>query len=202
MSSTDQTARSNPTRSRILAATLKLLGGGAPGAVRMSDIAKAAGISRQALYLHYPSRAELLVAAARHLDEVNGIDTLLAPSRAAATGRDRLDAWVAAWGGYIPKVHGTARALMAMASTDPEAAAAWDDRRAAILHGCRAATDALARDGDLHPDLTAGEAADLLFSLVSIRSWEELCLNAGWPQDRYVEAMQAGAARLLAKPAA
>jgi AcrR family transcriptional regulator len=35
----------------------------------MSDIAKAAGLSRQAVYLHFPNRAELLISATKHLDE-------------------------------------------------------------------------------------------------------------------------------------
>ena len=59
----------NPTRERILDSTLQLLESGGGSKVRMSDIARQAGVSRQAVYLHYPSRAELLVAATRHLDE-------------------------------------------------------------------------------------------------------------------------------------
>ncbi|NNF92209.1 MAG: helix-turn-helix transcriptional regulator, partial [Boseongicola sp.] len=93
----------NPTRSRILNATWNLLENGGGNAVRMSDIAKAAKISRQALYLHFPNRADLLIATARHLDEVHEVDRMLAASR-AATGPDRLDEWIEAWGGYIPRV--------------------------------------------------------------------------------------------------
>ena len=51
----------NSTKFRILEATRKLLESGDKN-VRMSDIAKAVGISRQALYLHYPNRADLLIA--------------------------------------------------------------------------------------------------------------------------------------------
>jgi hypothetical protein len=49
----------------------------------MSDIAEATGISRQAAYLHFASRTELLVAVTPHLDEVLDVDRRLAPSRAA-----------------------------------------------------------------------------------------------------------------------
>ena len=57
----------NPdTRTRALKAAWKLLEEGG-SSVRMADIAKAAGISRQAVYLHFPTRAELLVAVTRHL---------------------------------------------------------------------------------------------------------------------------------------
>ena len=137
-------SRKNPnTRTRILDAAWTLLESGAARGVRMSDIAKAAGISRQALYLHFPSRAELLVATTRHVDEVKDVDARLAESR-AATGPARLDAFIAAWGGYIPEVQGVLRALAAVMETDAEARAAYDDRMAAVRHGCAAAVAALA----------------------------------------------------------
>jgi AcrR family transcriptional regulator len=50
------------TRIRILNSAWKLLVGSHASAVRMSDIAKQTGISRQAVYLHFPTRAELLIA--------------------------------------------------------------------------------------------------------------------------------------------
>ena len=77
---------SSDTRSRILEAAWKLLEDGAGGEVRMSDIAKKTGISRQAVYLHFPSRADLLIAVTRYIDEANEIDARLAASRSAATG--------------------------------------------------------------------------------------------------------------------
>ncbi|MBT8424273.1 MAG: TetR/AcrR family transcriptional regulator [Silicimonas sp.] len=186
----------NPTRSRILNATWNLLENGGGNAVRMSDIAKAAKISRQALYLHFPNRAELLIATARHLDEVHEVDRMLAASR-AATGPDRLDAWIEAWGGYIPRVFGMAKALMAMMDSDTEAAAAWQDRMDAVRDGCRAAVQALVESGDLRPGLTADEATDLLSALLSVRTWEQLRHDRGWTQERYIEVIGATARRSL-----
>ena len=105
-------SKKNPTRDRILKTTWELLEDGGASAVRMSDIAKAAKISRQALYLHFPNRAELLVATTRYLDEVYDIEGKLAASRAAPTGRARLHEWVVVWGNYIPKIYGIAKALI------------------------------------------------------------------------------------------
>lgn len=187
----------NPTRPRILEATLKLLQKGEASAVRMSDIAKAAKISRQALYLHYPNRAELLVAAARHLDVLHDMEGRLADSRAAASGRTRLALWVEAWGGYIPLMYGTGKAIMAMVDSDEAARAAWEDRMEAVRHGAAAAVRDLARDGDLAPWLSEDEATDLLFNLQSVRGWEQLVIEFGWPQDRYIEVIKESAARLL-----
>ena len=68
------------TRERILNAAWKLLEADKAASVRMGDIAKEAGISRQALYLHFSTRAELLVATARYLDDVKNVDQRLAAS--------------------------------------------------------------------------------------------------------------------------
>lgn len=178
------------TKTRILDTTWKLLESG-ENQVRMSDIAKAVGISRQALYLHYPNRAELLVATTRHVDSVKDVDARLAPSRSATSGRDRLRAYIEAWGSYIPEIHGISVALRAMRHTDAEAAGAWDDRMAAMHHGCAAAIAAIQADGLLNPDLSEEAATDLLWTLLSVENWESLVRNSGWSQAEYLARMTA-----------
>ena len=187
----------NPTRTRILKASWKLLEEGGGADVRMSDIAKAAGISRQALYLHFPTRAELLVETTRYLDEFYDIQGQLAATRAAVTGRDRLREWVAVWGDYIPKVYGISKALLAMKDSDAEVAAAWQDRMQAVREGCAAAVAALRRDAILSPDLSETQATDLLWTLLSVRTWEHLRQECGWSQESYLAEMQRAATRLL-----
>lgn len=190
----------NPTRRKILDAAWTLLEQGG-SQVRLSDIAKAAGISRQALYLHFPSRADLLVAVTLHLDAVKKVEERLAESRAAATGEARLAAFIAAWGSYIPEISGVARALMALAESDAEAAAAWEGRLAAVRHGCAAAVEALLRDGRLTAELEPAQATDLLAGLLSVPMWQHLCQGCGWSQAAYIAEMQRLAARaLLADP--
>lgn len=188
----------NPhTREKILMAAWKLLEA-APGAgVRMSDIARQAGISRQAVYLHFPTRAELLIATTRYLDEVRNVDERLAESRAASRGVERLDAFIEAWGNYIPEIYGVARALLAMKDTDEAAAAAWTDRMQAVRHGCLAAVRALKEDGALSPGWSTKRATDILWAMLSVRQWELLTRDCGWSQERYVETMKALARRVL-----
>ncbi len=178
------------TRVRILDSAWKLLVGGQASAVRMSDIAKQTGISRQAVYLHFPTRAELLIATTRYIDEVKDIDERLASSRNAATGVKRLEAFVEAWGNYIPEVYGVASALIAMQASDEEAGAAWADRMNAVRHGCESAVRALDRDGDLTRSLSLAEATDLLWSQLSVEHWDHLRHRCGWTQARYVEVLQ------------
>lgn len=84
------------TRTRILEATRDLLDSTPGTAARMSDIASRAGLSRQALYLHFPNRTELFIATTRHQDAQFDIDRHLASSRVATTGQGRLAAFVSA----------------------------------------------------------------------------------------------------------
>ncbi|MEM9750438.1 MAG: TetR/AcrR family transcriptional regulator [Pseudomonadota bacterium] len=179
------------TRETILNAAWRLLEAAPGREVRMSDIAAEAGVSRQAVYGHFPTRADLLTATARYLDEVKNVDARLAASRNAARGVDRLAAFVEAWGDYIPEIYGVGRAFMAMYDSDSEAAAAWDDRMQAVRHGCQAAVDALKRDGDLTPDYSARQATDVLWTLLSVENWERLRNDCGWSQKRYLETMKA-----------
>ena len=153
--------------------------------VRMTDIAKAVGISRQALYLHFPTRAELLIATTRHIDSVKNVDARLAESRAATSGRKRLASFIKAWGGYIPEIHGLSVALRSMRDNDAEAEAAWNDRMRAVRHGCAAAVAALAADKILRPDLNEEVATNLLWTLLSVENWERLVRDCGWSQEEY-----------------
>lgn len=192
-------SEANPTREKILRACWELLEGG-DTKVRMSDIAKTAGVSRQAVYLHFPSRADLLIATTRFIDEVEKVDDRLARSRAATTGRERLEAYIEAWGGYIPRIYGVGRAMMAMMDGDEEAHAAWNGRMMAMRHGCEAAINALARDGDLAPGLEPDSATDSLWTLLSVRNWEHLVQERGWSQGAYIAEVKRIARAAFVRP--
>lgn len=162
----------------------------------MSDIAKKAGVSRQAVYLHFPSRAELLVETTRYLDVVYKIQDQLHASRNAKTGEERLEAWIEVWGNYIPKIYGVGRALMNMAD-DAEAQAAWDDRMNAVRSGCVAAIADISRDGRLNPAFGEQIASDLLWTLLSVRIWEQLTKKCGWTQKAYIDHVKQAARAML-----
>ncbi len=188
----------NPeTRTRILQATLDLLEASQGHGVRMADIAKQAGLSRQAVYLHFANRAELLIATTHHLDALKGSDERLIPSRTARTGTERLDSFIEAWGNYIPEIYGVAKALLAMRDTDQAATQAWDKRMQDMREGCEAAIMALDRDNMLSPDHSPDQATDILWTLLSVRNWEQLTIDCGWPQDAYIENLISLARRLF-----
>ena len=190
----------NPsTRDRILDATCRLVQ--APGSgTRMADIARAAGVSRQAVYLHFENRADLLTAAARHIDERHDLQALLAPYRAAEDGREKLRLYIAFWGGYLPVIQGMARAFLAMRATDAEARAAWDDRMAALHEGCEACIAALEAQGQLDPAWTRKTASDLLWTMLSFETWDQLTVTCGWSEAEYIARAQHQAERVFLRP--
>lgn len=163
----------------------------------MGDIAKRVGISRQAVYLHFATRTELLEATTQYIDEVLEVDKRLAPSRRAKSGTERLQRYIEAWGNYIPEIYGVAKALMTALENDEAAASAWKDRMAAMRDGCRAAIEALDNDGGLTAELDPKEAIDLLWTLLSVRNWENLTIECGWSNAQYVERMKLLAGRTL-----
>ena len=192
MSSTHQT-----TRERILAASLELLESGEGNGVRMSDIAAKVGISRQALYLHFRTRGELLIATTHYVDDIYGGDERLTASRTAKTGIERLDAFIEAWAGYLPEIYGIGKALLAMRDTDPEAAAAWDKRMQDMREGCEAAIKDLARDKALTSLYSPVQATAVLWTMLSLRNWEQLTVECGWSREEYVDGLQSMARRLF-----
>lgn len=183
------------TRTRILVATVEMLEEHGGRGVRMGDIAKAAGITRQAVYLHFASRADLLVAATKYLDEVLDVDRRLAPSRAATSGVERLALYIDCWGNYIPEIYGVAKALLLAQDTDEAAAAAWKDRMLAMRDGCRAAIDALHADGKLASEWTPQRATDALWTMLLVPNWENLTIECGWSTEQYVRWMKTLARR-------
>ena len=165
----------------------------------MGDIAKESGISRQAVYLHFASRAELLVSATRYLDEMLDVDSRLAPSRAATSGVERLALYIECWGNYIPDIYGVAKALLLAQDTDEAAAAAWKDRMTVMRDGCRAAIEALHSDATLAPEWTPKRATDVLWTMLLVPNWENLTVVCGWSTQQYVRWMKIAAERTFVR---
>ena len=178
------------TRTKILEATIRMLEHSGGRGVRMGDIAKEAGISRQAVYLHFASRAELLIAAFLYLGDQLDVEGRLAPSRAAATGVERLERYIEFWGNFIPEIYGVAKALMMAQDTDDAADAAWRDRMTAMRDGCRAAIEALHADGALAAEWTRPKAIEAFFAMLQVPNWEYLTIECGWSTKEYIRRMK------------
>lgn len=194
MSSTKTRARSaietdgspaSATKIRILEAAQELLQQGAIHA-SMAEIAKAAGISRQALYMHFGTREALLGALNSYMAQTCGIAAELQRIENAATGIDALRASASFQARLYPKVHAVVRALERAQSDHDEAAGrVWQAQLRSDLAGCKATVERLHRERLLRTGLDVATATDLLWALTSIPLWEELVLQRGWSAKRY-----------------
>ncbi len=178
------------TRERILLATWKLMEQSRGQGVRLEDVARAARVSRQAVYLHFHSRSDLLIATARYLDERLELPRRIQQACEAGNGILGIEAYVAFWAAYIPEIYGLAKALWLARETDDAAAAAWADRMQALYQGCIYVVQNIATEGKLDPTWTIEAAADFFWATLSIATWEHLTTERGWSQDQYRERMQ------------
>src|SRR4051794_40807904 len=78
------------TVSSVLEAAHRLLKRGGAADLTMAEIAGEAGISRQAVYLHFADRTELLVRLAQYVDEKRRLGEELAKVDAAGSGVEAL----------------------------------------------------------------------------------------------------------------
>lgn len=186
------------TRERALQAAHALLAEHGYHGVSMGAVADGAGITRQALYLHFPSKAELLVALARHVDDTLGIDARVAAAREAKTPEALLDAGVEVYVAMEPRIHALAQALDDARGQDEAAAAAWEDRMAFRRGNVRGSVEALDAAGRLAPGWSVDEAADLLMALLSPHTYRTLVLERGWSVERLADRLRAAVRVVLA----
>jgi AcrR family transcriptional regulator len=185
------------TRRRILEATLALVTRRGGADVTMAQIARAARVSRQAVYLHFADRATLFVALARHADERRGIPAAVQRIRDAPDAVAALREMVAVQARMNPAIWPIARALDAVRREDEAAERSWQDRLAHRLAGCRAIVARLAEERVLQAGLDHAVAADLLWTLTSLRLWEDLVVLRRWSSGRYREHVTAMILRTL-----
>jgi len=178
---------SSRTRRRILEAAWNLIVVRGEAGFTMAQIAKKAKVSRQALYLHFADRAQLLDALVRYADEKRGLTSAIQHIVDAPTAREALGRMVSLQARQNPRIWAIALAFEAVRRTDKAAQRSWQGRQARRLDTCRAIIERLRREGELRPTLTMEEAADLLYVITSLRMWEDLVLVRGWTADEYQE---------------
>lgn len=177
------------TRRRILEAATTLLRQQDGRQVSMRAIAERAGVSRQALYLHFDDRAELLLATVDHIDSSGPLSDLHQRVWDAPNGVIALDRFVELHADYSPRIIEVARTIDAGRLADPDLAAAWDDRMAGRRRACARVIQRLQDDGALGGSWTVDRATDYLWVQTSLRVWDDLVNVRDWSRDRYVETM-------------
>jgi AcrR family transcriptional regulator len=173
------------TRVRILDAALRLVTRKGGADVTLAQVAAEAGVSRQGVYLHFTDRAGLFLALVRHADERRGLAATIRRIAAAPTGEAALREMAAAQARMNPGIWPLARAFDSVRRQDDAAERSWQERLSSRLEGCRAIVAQLARESALRPGLGPDVASDLLWTLSSLRMWEDLVLLRGWSAREY-----------------
>lgn len=191
------------TRKKIMEATRRLIEESQGTAVRLQDIAAAAGVSRQAIYLHFGSRTGLMVATVQYVDEVADFTARAKAACNTEDSRLALRLFVAFWAEYVPTIYGLAKRLYVLRGVDEGAVAAWQDRMDGLRNGpCRFLVERLEADGQLAPSWPTATAIDILWALLSVQTWESLVVERGWSQEAYASHLQAVIERVLVREAA
>lgn len=168
------------TRDRILDASWKLLERGAGKSVRMVDIAAQANVSRQAVYLLFENRANLVQETRNFVDAKYGvkdeIDRVLSQNSATQT----LKAYVLFWSEYLSHIHGLAHAMQVGALHDKAAARARQDCLDDHFKVCCEIAKRLKNEKALANGWSEQSAAEMIFSVISLDMWLELVVVRRW----------------------
>ncbi|MGI8658126.1 MAG: TetR/AcrR family transcriptional regulator [Candidatus Limnocylindria bacterium] len=171
------------TREKILRATWELLEAG--GSISMVDAAARAGVSRQAIYLHFGDRAGLLVALVDFIDFSLGAVDLRARLYDAPTGIEALHRYIETMSWYTARIDRVTEVLEGGKRTDPALAAAWRnrmDRRREHLH---AILGRIRTEGHLAGGWSVDEAVALVHAITMPAPWRELMREIGWTAEQY-----------------
>lgn len=185
------------TRTRILETTRRLVEASDGQSVTMQEISEAAGVSRQALYLHFGSRVGLMVAAAQFVDENDRFFEQTEQVSQAANSIAALEAFITFWAGYVTGVTPLARELLAARETDETAAAAWSERMDALRSVCQIIVEWLAQDDILDPAWSIETATDMLWAMLSIQTRENLVIERDWSNDEYEQRLYYSLMKIL-----
>lgn len=173
------------TRRRILTSALALVRRRKSADLSLGQVAAAAKVSRQAIYLHFRDRADLLVAVVRHLDETRGLPDKLMKIEQARSGVDAVRGMVALQASDNPILWPIARVFDAIRRVDPAVERSWQDRLGHRLEGCRRIIARLSDENALRAGIDPDTAADMLWTMTSLRMWEDLVVLRKWPAAKY-----------------
>lgn len=146
----------------------------------MEAVARAAKLSRQALYLHFPSRTALLLAVMDHLGREAGGETLFGDAAKAGSASAVFEQTLAAAVEYHARIADLVQALDVARHADPVAREAWDDRNQLRWKGILRQVRQLERAKKLRPGWTPRQVTDAVWVLTSPRLQLDLARGRGW----------------------
>lgn len=176
--------KSSDTKTAILDAARQLFEVEEYHAVGLEAVANKAGVSRQAIYLHFDSKADLLTALHERIN-AQDVEPLMRKVWARPDALSALDTFVSSSAQASPKIIGIFNALNSAARLEAVAEATFEPPREGRYADCLRMARWLERDGVLADGMTAREAADVIFTLASIPAYEMLVVIRGWSLRRW-----------------
>lgn len=176
------------TRTRILAVTWELVAERGSG-LKLSEVGERAGVSRQAVYLHFGGRNGLLLALVSHMDETLDLGASLAHVQAASTGAELLERAMRLNTDFWRAVCPVAQVLEAAKHDDEALAAAWRDRMEFRQMAFGMMIQRISDQDELAAEWTVEDAAALLYAVAHFDTWRELIQELHWTDDHHVQAM-------------
>lgn len=172
------------TRRRILQAAWELLEQQDAG-VKLVDVADRAGVSRQAVYLHFGDRSGLLVALVDFIDVSLGAVQLRAHIHGGATGVESLQRWIETMSWYTAKIDRVTQVLESSQYQDEALAAAWRNRMGRRQQHIRSIVERIVAEGQLAKGWPVNAAVDLIYVITMPGAWRELTRELGWTAEQY-----------------
>lgn len=180
-------ARSRRTSEAILATTRRLIEERGFESVTMALVAEEVGVSRRAIYLHYASRTELLVAVFNRLGDEGDLPGSVQPVWDAPDAERALEEWALHLSRFHIDVLTVSRAIERARHADEVAEQLWQ----AIMTNWRMHAGRLvrllAREHRLAPPWTVSTATDMVCALMSFELTEHLVVARKWSRKRYAE---------------
>ena len=166
----------------------------------MEGVAETAGLTRQAVYRHFPSRTSLMLALVDHVGEQLGAPELFRTEQARVPAREALLARLGAAAEYSAKIHEVASALDLARHSDEAARAAWDDRMERRRRGLRKIVRLLDAEGLLRPDWSVARVVDALWVLTAPRMYSDLVVERGWTLSEFKRFLALASQAFLVSP--
>jgi AcrR family transcriptional regulator len=187
------------TRRRILDAVYQRLRAAPTQPASVDQIARTARVARSTVYLIFGSRGGLFDAVIEDLMQRAGFDRVTT-AVALPDAREHLRQGIRAGAEVYAVDRDVHRILFSMAMIDPEVEAGamqrMEERRSA---GMAYLARRLAEQDVLRPDLSAADAADMLFVMTSFDAFDLLYTGRGLPVDEVGRLLAATAERAVCR---
>lgn len=175
-------ARSRRTRTALLDATRSILEDKGFEQMTMAAVATHAGVSRRAVYLHFPSRAALVDGLFSHIATSEGLGDSTNRVWAAPDARSALDEWARHLARYHTRLLAVSRAVERVRRVDADAARHHQRVVRAQMANCRRLARWLDDEETLAAPWTVETATDMLWALISNDMIEGLVVDRRWSQ--------------------